>query len=81
MGTGVPLPNRVGSVVSSRHFGEFLAAKTIPVTAVFRRWKASQKAIRVVLLVLLLVTPFRKMPRALLIRNGKLRNLAYTVTM
>ena len=37
----------------------------------------------VVLLLLLLllvgvVTRFRKMPKALLIRNGKLRNLAYT---
>ena len=31
-----------------------------------------------VVLVLLLVTPIRKMPKALLIRNGKLRNLAYT---
>ena len=41
----------------------------------FRRWKASQNATRV---VLLLVTPFRKMPKALLIRSGKLRNLAYT---
>ena len=45
---------------------------------VFRRWKASLIAIRVVLVVvlLLLVTAIRKMPKALLIRNAKLRKLA-----
>jgi len=51
------------------------------IRAIFRRWKASLIATRVVLLVLLLVvvvTPIRKMPKAFLIRNGKLRNLAYT---
>ena len=31
-----------------------------------------------VLVLLVVVTRFRKMPKALLIRNGKLRNLAYT---
>ena len=48
--------------------------------ALVRRWKASLIATRVVLVVVvvLVVTPIRKMPKALLIRNGKLRNLAYT---
>ena len=32
----------------------------------------------VLVLVLVVVTRFRKMPKALLIHNGKLRNLAYT---
>ena len=32
----------------------------------------------VLVLVLLVVTVFEKMPKALLIHNGKLRNLAYT---
>ena len=32
----------------------------------------------VLALVLVVVTCFREMPKALLIRNGKLRNLAYT---
>ena len=41
----------------------------------FGRWKASLIAATV---VLVLVTRFRKMPKAFLIRNGKLRNLAYT---
>ena len=44
-------------------------------------WKASLIATTVVLLVLVLVhvvTPIRKMPKALLICNGKLRNFAYT---
>ena len=48
---------------------------------IFRRWKASLIATRVVvvlLVVVLVVTPIQKMPKALLIRNGKLRNLAYT---
>ena len=47
---------------------------------VFGRWKASLMAATVVVLVVVLgvVTCFRKMPKALLIRNGKLRNLAYT---
>ena len=48
---------------------------------VFGRWKASPMAATVVVLVVVLVgvvTRFRKMPKALLIRNGKLRNLAYT---
>jgi len=31
-----------------------------------------------VVLVVVVVTPIQKMPKALLIRNGKLRNLAYT---
>ena len=37
-------------------------------------------ATRVVLVVVVVVvvTPIRKMPKALLIRSGKLRNLAYT---
>ena len=50
-------------------------------TQFFRRWKASLIATRVVVLLLLLVlvvTVFEKMPKALLIRNGMLRNLAYT---
>ena len=47
---------------------------------IFRRWKASLRPATVVLVVVVLVvvTPFRKMPKALLIRTGKLRNLAYT---
>ena len=46
---------------------------------IFGRWKASLIAATVVvLLVVLVVTRFRKMPKAFLIRNGKLRNLAYT---
>ena len=43
-----------------------------PTKCIFRRWKASLTATRVVLL-LLVVTPIRKMPKALLILNGKLR--------
>ena len=45
-------------------------------TNIFGRWKASLIATTVVFLVLLLgvVTRFRKMPKALLICNGKLRN-------
>ena len=34
--------------------------------------------ILVLLLVLVVVTRVRKMPKAVLIRNGKLRNFAYT---
>ena len=46
---------------------------------IFGRWKASLITTTVVLvLVLLVVTPIRKMPKALLIRNGKLQNFAYT---
>ena len=51
---------------------------------IFGCWKASLTAATIVLLVLVLVldvlvvTVFEKMPKALLIRNGKLRNLAYT---
>ena len=46
------------------------------VTAIFGRWKASLIATTVVLVVLLVVvTRFRKMPKALLIRNGKLTKL------
>ena len=46
----------------------------------FGRWKASLIAATVVLVVVvvLVVTHFRKMPKALLIRNGKSRNFAYT---
>ena len=46
----------------------------------FGRWKASLIVTTVVLVVLLVVvvTRFRKMPKASLIRNGKLRNFAYT---
>ena len=44
----------------------------------FRCWKASLIATRVVLVVVVVVTPIRKMPKALLISNGKLRNFAYT---
>ena len=42
--------------------------------------EGSLSATTVVLVLLLLgvVTRFRKMPKALLIRNGKLRNFAYT---
>ena len=43
---------------------------------IFGRWKASLIASTVVVLVLV-VTPIRKMPKALSIRNGKLRNVAY----
>ena len=53
-------------------------AYLIVLILVFGRWKASLIATRVVVLVLLVVTRFRKMPKALLIRNGTLRNLAYT---
>ena len=45
---------------------------------IFERSKASLIATTVVVVLLLLVTPVRKMPKALLMRNGKLRNLAYT---
>ena len=46
---------------------------------IYRRWKASLRpATVVVVVVLVVVTRFRKMPKALLIRNGKLRNFAYT---
>ena len=46
---------------------------------VFLDPKGSLSATTAVLLVLVLVvTRFRKMPKALLIRNGKLRNFAYT---
>ena len=48
---------------------------------IFGRWKGSLIATTVVLLVVVtggVVTSFRKMPKALLIRNGKLRNFAYT---
>ena len=47
---------------------------------IFRRWKASltPATVVLVLVVVLVVTRFRKMPKASLIRNGKLRNLAYT---
>ena len=46
----------------------------------FRTRKGSLMATTCVLVVLVVVTRyrFRKMPKALLIRNGKLRNLAYT---
>ena len=56
------------------------AAAAAAAAVVVRRWKASLIAtlVVVVLVLLLLVTRFRKMPKALLIRNGKLRNLAYT---
>ena len=45
---------------------------------IFRRWKASltPATVVLVLVVVLVITRFRKMPKALLIRNGKLRNLA-----
>ena len=64
----------------SDHFAQEYLNPDLPIHIyLFRRWKASLTATRVVLLVLLLVvTPIRKMPKALLIRNGKLRNLAYT---
>ena len=47
-------------------------------TVIFGRWKSSLIATTVVLVLVLVVTPIRKMPKALLIRNGKLRNFAYT---
>ena len=51
-----------------------------------RSWKfldpegslSATTVVLVLLLLLVVVTPIRKMPKALLIRNGKLRNLAYT---
>ena len=48
---------------------------TVVYGAVVGRWKASLIATTVVLVV---VIRFRKMPKALLIRNGKSRNFAYT---
>ena len=40
--------------------------------------EGSLSATMVVLVLLVVVTHFRKMPKALLISNGKLRNFAYT---
>ena len=48
-------------------------------TTVVGRWKASLMVATVVVLVVLVgvVSRFRKMPKALLILNGKLRHLAH----
>jgi len=48
------------------------------IVAIIGRWKASLIAPTVVVVLLLVVTRFRKMPKALLMHNGKLRNFAYT---
>ena len=65
----------------SSHYSHGCWCLVLPCTAssVFGRWKASLIATTVVLVVV--VTRFRKMPKALLIRNGKLRNFAYTLVI
>ena len=63
----------------SQYWQNVLEGIIFIIVEIFGRWKASLMAATVVLLVVLVgvVTRFRKMPKALLIRNGKLRNLAH----
>ena len=55
-----------------------LVRKTSPISFLDPEGSLSATTVVLVVVVVVVVTPIRKMPKALLIRNGKLRNLAYT---
>ena len=64
----------VGSIISDGCILPYF----MTVTDYFLDPEGSLSATTVVLVVVVVVTRFRRMPKALLIRNGKLRNFAYT---
>ena len=62
----------------STHIRDIIPDRSTVLDFWTRKGSLIATTIVLVVLVLVVVTRFRKMPKALLIRNGKLRNFAHT---